>query len=155
MIEQNASLFTAVTPIDIGQVNFDVLGLSEVPATQGRGAACYMIEKSLTLDDIMIKIRELEKGNNGGISSRSWRLADIRAQTIRDAVEELRLLLCREFSRQLYFPDRLRPFFSIAEREKIVQIVKTPVSYVDTCPGDTQIKFMVFTERFLGTADEN
>lgn len=133
-------------PLDLTEIGgFDVLGIPETRIFHPSGGY-FETSCMLTATDITHETKK-ESG---------WRhnvVADIKAEKMKAAVEELRILVCEEFTKQLKILSDYRSYFYIP-KERIVQFVSLPVSFRDLAPGDTSISFRIFTERFLGEIED-
>ena len=141
------------SPINLKEVGgFDVIGIPEVRSIR-RGGYCFEISNVLTIADLINEAKNRKEFPEPYSISYRYLVADIKAKKIRETVERLRLLVCEEFKSQLKIISNYHSYFYIP-KERIVQFISVPVSFIDLAPGDTRINFNVFTERFLGEIED-
>lgn len=137
------------TPIDTTEMGFDILGIPEF-RTPNRGGGRFEISCLITIEDIM----EEYKRRDTELNQLQYTVSNIKQEKTLDAVEELRKLVCDEFTKQLKIMSDRSSYFYIP-KDRIVQFVSIPVSFLELAPGDTQISFRVFTERYLGEVEDD
>jgi len=136
-------------PIDTTEIGFDILGIPEV-RTFFQGGGRFEVDFSITAQDII----EAYKKKDVELPYQRYIVSDVKQEKMISAIEKLRLMVCEDFEKQIKIITDARSYFYIP-KERIVQFVHTPVSYIDLPPGSTTIHFRVFTERWLGEVEED
>lgn len=127
-------------PIDTTEINWDILGLIEVRTL--KDGEMFRVQKNVSYKDVL---EFTDKNASDHIFSTNLLLADLKVSKVLEAVKELRQKIESKFSIELE---------KFENKDRVVQLVKTPLCFLDNAPGDIQISFDVYTERRLGTIDE-
>lgn len=132
------------TPIDMSDPRIggcDILGIPEVACSDpSKPYKLFEVKTSLTVGDITKQLKEQEKDVFGARRV----LMDVKEECVLRDVIQLRENIKKSFA------EELGNFSS-----NVVQFVKTPICFLDLAPGDTQIRYRVFTERCLGVLEDD
>lgn len=145
-------------PINTSDVDWNILNIPEV-ATHRVDLKYHRFEttRHLSTKDLMdffeqheqSKLSKEEDGSLADVLNKlnfvtaQMRMSDLKEKCLLEDIEKIRQEIVSVFSEEIEnVPGN------------VVQFVKTPLTFLEFAPGDTSIKYKLFTERCLGDFNE-